>query len=69
MSFCEWCGAGFEARRRGATVKRFCCRRCQNNHYHACRKAIDPAFHARALEYQRLWRVREKARRLMEAVL
>ncbi len=57
---CELCGAVYE--RNGQPRKRFCSRRCQMNAYFRRRLRDDPEFHARALEYQRLWRVRERAR-------
>jgi hypothetical protein len=56
---CERCGAPYQPRFR----KRFCSRRCQMNTYFERRLTADPAFHQRALEYQRLWRVKERARR------
>jgi hypothetical protein len=59
---CERCGQLFNADSRRLQSKRFCSRRCQNNAYHAQRLRADAAFHARALEYQRLWRIRERAR-------
>jgi hypothetical protein len=60
---CERCGQPYVQTQ---PRKRFCSRRCQMNAYFAWRLKTDPAFHQRALEYQRLHRVRERARTLME---
>lgn len=63
MRECEYCGQWFHFDDRRANSKRYCSRRCQTNAYHDNRKRTDPAFHAQALEYQRLWRVRQRSRR------
>jgi hypothetical protein len=60
---CERCGAPFDLTQ---PHRRFCTRRCQMNAYHEHRKQTDLSFHERALEYQRLYRIRERARQLTD---
>lgn len=63
MRCCEKCGRPFTVTQ---PHRRFCTRRCQMNAYCLNRRKKDPVFHQNALEYQRLWRVRERARALTD---
>lgn len=63
---CENCG-GFVLAGPCHPYKRFCSRRCQNTAYVQSRLVADPEFLAAYRTNQRLWNIRDRARRRLEA--